>query len=1029
MENGGITISSQDSDKGTKNQKGDGSAKKNGGSVAQSKSSAPVASVSSTHHIVRRDAPPENPEPTVSALSADGDADADSQDIDKIHVDPESITSDVQDEFQDLFDRTKVFKEKAPSDVMVQASNFIRDTIKAKTGLDIDPNQTYLVRFSGGEASPEGNKSVTGWQHKASQVEQFMSLTDFLLKGADDQWANSYAGTLNSYHGLYTSSNATTYGANNEVKILPTDLRSMFQGEKLEQHLNEKQKSFWEAQKPQWREMAKFEFSALAKKASVDGQLSRQGYEIAMKGAASNVALDKPAKMKDMEAEATPDASVKVRRFDIDKYTATDIIRMVGKDGRTVLYIPGSKQSFYEFKNEAALDKWVIAQTKDPAARQELASHFSAYDRSSGNWGALSKSGINEALENLASGAWDSGSINMANEEISGDAFSDMADRIRNRNDEDLTQISLKHETHDIWLKNMISGHTDSLTKPISRTLSAGSFAELVGSEGGGAFAADTDFRRQAINEAPGMSVAATLLLAPESSAAAVKAQPPSTSSYDGPRQKDFSTTPFPPGNAAEAMNEFTGKIQEITGQTTPTLYTSLSAVRDVSATGKDKTGFQRLQNSLDEVYRRLDDANKRLHDPNKKVDILASLIQSLDTVDENAVNQAYERLGHLASDAFERFKLMKESDYRDIEFFERGDKSKPVPENERRWPVQAFSNLKDRRKMAINLEASDMGRSKLSDAEAGKRYNADLVDSIMNQLTRMSANTQDFMTTMVEPTHDGFALTSARTALHQLKLSVPNDATCRQVLGREPTRLDDDSVRYVLGYGSDVAVDDHTHSEAVKVYNGWTSANKEKYASHINWIYNDKDRQEARNKLLNDDVARADILTSNADTAALYLRDIGGWRDYNWPPGFDYFLERARKNAPEGFGGIAIKRRAIEDFNTGVRHDFKEWSEYSGHYVPKPRIWSVEDFEGKVHSFKTEASAEAFSNHIIAVYVAEQLGNPLGSALQLTEPNATPERRKVLNEWGDNPIGKTLVGMTKKMGGGELTCPPRLVR
>ncbi|WP_185218902.1 dermonecrotic toxin domain-containing protein [Paraburkholderia dinghuensis] len=1016
-------ISSQDSDKDAKTKNGNRSARSSGGSAAQSKSSAPVASVSSAHHIVRRDAPPENPEPAASALSADGNPDADSQDIEKIHVDPESITQDVQDEFQNLFEQTKAFKEKAPSgDVMVQASNFIRDTIKAKTGLDIDPDQTYLVRFSGGEASPDGNKSVTGWQHKASQVEQFMSLTDFLLKGADDQWANSYAGTLNSYHGLYTSSNAATYGANNEVKILPTDLRAMFQGEKLEQHLNAKQKSFWEAQKPQWREMAKFEFSALAKKASVDGHLSRQGYEIAMKGAASNVALDKPAKMKDMEAEAKPDASVKVRRFDIDKYTATDILRMVGKDGRTVLYIPGSKQSFYEFKNEAALDKWVIAQTKDPAAQKELASHFSAYDRSTGNWGAFSKSGINEALANLASGAWDSGSINMANEEISGDAFSDMADRIRNRNDEDLTQISLKHETHDIWLNNLISGHTDSLTKPIERALSAGSFAELVGSEGGGAFAADTDFRRQAINEAPGMSVAATLLLAPESSAAAVRAEPPATSpsDYSGPWQKDFSTTSFPPGNGAEAMNEFTKNIQTITGQANPALYTSLSAVRDVSATGKDKTNFQRLQNSLDEVYKRLDDANKRLHDPNKKVDILSSLILSLDTMDENALNQAYERLGNLASDAFERFKLMKENDYRDIEFFERSDKSKPVPEHETQAPTHAFINLKDRHKMAINLEAPDMGRSKLSDAEAGKRYNVDLVDSIMNQLTRLSANTQDFMTAMVEETKDGFALTSAKTALHQFKSSVPNVITCWQVLGRAPTTLDDNSVRYVLGLPNSTVPNDSSRADAVKVYNRWTPANQEKYADRLNWIYSDKDKQEVRKKLLNDDVTRADILTSNADTAALYLRDIGGWRDYATPPGFDYFLEQARKKAPADVGGDAIRRRAVEDFRSAIRHDYKPWKEYSGHYEPPPPYWLVVDFDNKEHRFASQAEADDFYVKGISAYVLRQLSNPLGTLLQLTEPNATPERRKQLNEWGDNPIGKTLAGMTKAMGGGE---------
>jgi hypothetical protein len=1016
--------SSRNSDKDVKKQKGDRSTRSAGGSGAQSKLTAPVASASLAHHVVRRDAPPENPAPTVSSLRADGDSEGNSKSVDKIDIDPATITPDVRKEFHGLFDRTKSLTEQSPADVPSQASNYIRDTIKEKTGLDIDPDQTYVTRFSGAEALHDGTDGVTGWQHKASELKESVSLTDFFLQGADDQWLNSYSTTLNAYYGVYKADkDAKTYGANNEVKLLPSDLRSMFTGEGLEKYLIGKQSSFWASQKPLWRTMAKFEYSALAKKASVDGQLSRQGYEIAMQGAASNVALDKPASMKDMEAEANPDASVKVRRLDIDKYTATDILRMEGKDGRNVLYIPGSKQSFYEFKNEADLKKWVIDQTRDPVAREELASHFSAYDRSTGNWGVFSRSGINEALANLASGKWDAGSIDMENAAISGDAFSDMADRIRQRNEDDLTQISLKHETREIWLDNLHSGHTDSLTKPIARALSTGNFAELVGKEGGGAVAADTDFGREAISDASGMNGAATLLLAPQKSAAgSVRPQSASTASSNSslPKQKDFSTIPFPPGNAVEAMNEFSEKIQAITGQANPVVFNSLSDVRNKSDFGKDKTRFERLQNSLDEVYKRLDDANKRLHDPNKKVDILASLILSLDTVDENALNQAYERLGNLASDAFERFKAIKENGYRDVTFFDRSDTSKPVPENEKQSPTFAFCNLKNRHKMAINLDAPDLGRSKVSDAEAGKRYNVELVDSIMNQLTRMSANTQDFMGAIKEQTKDGFALTSAKNALDQFKLSQPNDATCEQVLGKAPDVLDDAAARFVLGINSGAAVDDPMRSEALKAYNRWSAANKEQFASRIKWTYSDQDRQEVQKKIRNDDVARADLLTSNADTASLYLRDIGGWRGYDTPPGYDYFLDRARKNAPDGVSGDAIKRRAMEDFKSGTRHEFKAWTDYGSSREKGDPGWQVEDFNGEKHHFATKDEAESYYNQITAGEIFRRVGNPLGNLLELAAHNASFEKRQELRDWGNNPLGKTMAHIAKQEGKSE---------
>ncbi|MGN6093346.1 MAG: dermonecrotic toxin domain-containing protein [Luteibacter jiangsuensis] len=128
---------------------------------------------------------------------------------------------------------------------------------------------------------------------------------------------------------------------------------------------------------------------------------------------------------------APADASVAVRRFDINGYAASDILRFVASDGSEVMYIPGASSPFVTFGNEGELRQWVVRQARDRASLDELLSHFSIYN---GQDGAF-RTGVSQGLAHLASGLWttDGRAIDVQNTSIAGDVFEDMRVQVEGR--------------------------------------------------------------------------------------------------------------------------------------------------------------------------------------------------------------------------------------------------------------------------------------------------------------------------------------------------------------------------------------------------------------------------------------------------------------------------------------------------------------------------------------------------------------------------------------------------------------------
>ena len=887
-------------------------------------------------------------------------------------VNPVSVPAATQAQFENYYMRSKFLRQNMSPGFQTQAANYIRDTIKKNTGLEIDPDKTSVNAFNGAQALQDGNDGITGFQHNRGDLRESMTLTDFILRNGNDGWRAATSGELNIHYGLYKEgADAKTYGAKNEVPLLPSDLRKMFGDGGLEKQLAGNQASFWSNSQSTWQMLAKTEFAGLAKAAVLNRQLSRQGYELAMKGGASNVPRDGAAKLMHVATDSKPDPSVQVRRFDINGYAATDILRFTGQDGHEVLYVPGARQPFYEFSGEDQLKDWVREQARDPAARQELASHFSVYDRSQGGWGPFSASGVNEGLDKLASGAWDGGSIDLGKETVTGDVFRDMAERMRQRDRDDLAQVSGNSERRQIWLDDLKKSDSALFTRPIDRALAAGDFAASVGAEGGKRF-----------EDAAGMDLGLMLLFGPSVKPVpptAARAQPPAAATAADAgvsiRQKDFSVPEATPRNVPEAINEINARMQAIAGRNNVTQSNSLKDLQKTRYGEEHKVGLARTRNALEEVQRRLGAANENLHDPAQKNLILQNLARSLGTQDENALSQAYARLRNMVTEAHDRFDAFRDNDYRNITFFHRTDDTQPVPEDAKNNPVASFSNPKDPNRLVVNLDAPDKGRYSMSESQASGKYNVELVDSLMHEMTRLAGHTQALVKVRQEETKNGFSLGPAVTALDQFMTGKPGDAVARQVLGKAADVPDDASVVKILGMPKDGPVTDDMRTRARFRYNGLSQKDREGMAGSMNWTYSDKDREGVRNRIRQDDVLRADLMTSDADTAALLLRDIADHRAHDAP-------------VPDAV-------------------------------APRRYTYGVEDLAGTLHTFSTQAEADDYAAGALKRGLVSGLKNPLGSVMKIGGRVAgePPEKNNRLYEIGDNLIGEGAAALAKEAG------------
>lgn len=194
--------------------------------------------------------------------------------------------------------------------------------------------------------------------------------------------------------------------------------------------LKEEFDAYWEHGKDEWPLLARYHFVHEARRALAQGKLTTQQYELVMQGGAPRVPLHGPIALWQL-GKAPADASVAVRRFDINGYAASDILRFVARDGSEVMYIPGASSPFVTFRDEGELRQWVVGQARNRASLDEVLSHFSIYNGQDGTF----RTGVSQGLAHLASGYWtaDGRAIDVRNTSIAGDVFEDMRVQVEAR--------------------------------------------------------------------------------------------------------------------------------------------------------------------------------------------------------------------------------------------------------------------------------------------------------------------------------------------------------------------------------------------------------------------------------------------------------------------------------------------------------------------------------------------------------------------------------------------------------------------
>lgn len=311
-------------------------------------------------------------------------------------------------------EKVNKLKENYPQ-IIQSAANYLKNAIKEKYGLNIDPNKTFFNRFNFASSSSE---TITGWEHNDPPLES-KTLTERLLSnfGAEDRLDSD---ALSGNAGIYTEArSARGFGKHNEVRLLPVDFMKIVTESNFSKKYIDKLNQFWQANEDTFRIVNKGLFIASAKHQYESGDLSSQGLALILKAVAGDTLNDGKISMTELEKKFYDSKKNRLTTFDIYGYPANDMLLIHGDNREIILCKPSANKMFHELDNKQQLNSWVLEQARDNRKRQELANHFSLYNRQDGS----SYSGVDTALKELAQNRWDSKYINYDPKPIKEDLF------------------------------------------------------------------------------------------------------------------------------------------------------------------------------------------------------------------------------------------------------------------------------------------------------------------------------------------------------------------------------------------------------------------------------------------------------------------------------------------------------------------------------------------------------------------------------------------------------------------------------
>lgn len=294
------------------------------------------------------------------------------------------------------------------------ASEVASELLKQQGIAGLDPDLIYFHRFKAAQSS---SRSFTGWQHIREKPHESTTLTQLVIHRfrATDQ---DNADLLDLYGGFYTAGpEAEDFDETNEVRLHGNDVLKYFWNLDFSSLYTAKLKAFWNTSSVDFQALAKCTFLVKALEANEGGQLSDENLRQVIQATCGPVTS--PASLQMLKSDYSITGGSTIRTLDMAGYVANNILRIVGPEGRQILYLPGDTKSFQVLETPMDMHFWVLLQMNRSPTRQTFLSHFSLADRQ------LISDNIPDIMNRLVStwGKQDHHLINAKNQIIRGDAF------------------------------------------------------------------------------------------------------------------------------------------------------------------------------------------------------------------------------------------------------------------------------------------------------------------------------------------------------------------------------------------------------------------------------------------------------------------------------------------------------------------------------------------------------------------------------------------------------------------------------
>lgn len=333
-----------------------------------------------------------------------------------------------------------------------EEAHAVASEILQKHGITgLDPDQVWWHRFNTISASSQ--KAFLGWEHAPTPSES-LTLTQLVIHRyrVTDQ---DNADLLDGDGGFYTAdASANVYNETNEVRMYPSEvLKDLWEMDFSDRYLT-KLNNFWRTHFDDFRTLAKCNYLNQAVQARQNLQLEEADFQTVVRAVIDDQAW--PITRVTLASENPVPTGTRICVLDVAGHVASDILRIVGHDGRQITYVPGATQAFQVHPTPTDLHWWVLMQMNDDALLAAFLMHFPPAERQAIN------DGITPLMNQLVStwGARDHHLINQKNVFIHGDAFTWLSHSVKTTmlTEADLTLVTNGHMRQQLWLGYLTVG-------------------------------------------------------------------------------------------------------------------------------------------------------------------------------------------------------------------------------------------------------------------------------------------------------------------------------------------------------------------------------------------------------------------------------------------------------------------------------------------------------------------------------------------------------------------------------------------